>query len=122
MPLARSWPKGAAPGTGRGSEYQSANKNRKPCIARLQPPVSTRLSRPSATPFWKTRLYYCFCHTLRLAKSCACFSSCVDIYVAVINFKLHAFWAAASSSNYELSGEKIRNSHSHLHLHSSEFT
>jgi len=53
MPLARSWPKGAAPGTGRGSEYQSANKNRKPCIARWQPSFQPASLDLLQTPFGK---------------------------------------------------------------------
>lgn len=123
IPLARSSPKRG--GTRNWACQRIPEREQKPeAMHRLPPPP---LSIPLPLPLLekrpaKTRLYYCFCHTLRLAKSCACFSPCVDIYVAVINFKLHAFRAAASSSNYDLSGnkktkkkKKLRNSHSHLH-------
>lgn len=98
------------PEMGAAAKYQSANKNRKPCI-----PDMPRLSHFSS--FLRFIIVFATrCHAAAAGQKLhrafrACFSSCVDVYVVVINFKLHAFWPPGGilHSNYEFPGNQKKN-------------
>lgn len=114
-------PKGAAPGTGRASEYQSANKNRKPCIGFPLLPFPF----PYHCPFWK--------NALRKLGSIIVFATrCGWLKVALVFHPALTFTSLSLILSCMLFGrqprvqitiypvtkkqkKKIRNSHPHLH-------